>query len=142
MTDDVYESLIREAKAIEKEFPQLSITGEFDRVAGKPLDAFVKVTHSTRMLSLNDVFSIAELKEIGVARVSIGPQLMMILIRIAVRGSGAGTRVPRQRLRRLDRPREEQEERSRGHQPQHNDAGQDAPDQKPGETHGRSLPQC
>jgi len=63
VTDDVYESLIREAKEIEKKFPELSISGEFDRVAGAPLNAFVKVTHAARMLSLNDVFNIEELKE-------------------------------------------------------------------------------
>lgn len=63
VTDDVYESLLREAREIEKEFPEISITGEFDRVAGAPLSVFVKVTHSARMLSLNDVFNIEELKE-------------------------------------------------------------------------------
>jgi DNA ligase (NAD+) len=63
VTDDVYESLIREAKKIEGQFPGLAITSEFDRVAGKPLDAFVKVTHAARMMSLNDVFNVEELKE-------------------------------------------------------------------------------
>jgi DNA ligase (NAD+) len=63
VTDDVYESLIREAKALENDFPQFAITQEFDRVAGAPLSVFTKVTHSSRMLSLNDVFSIEELKE-------------------------------------------------------------------------------
>jgi DNA ligase (NAD+) len=63
VTDDVYESLIREAKLIEQQFPALAISGEFDRVAGEPLDTFVKVTHTARMMSLNDVFSITELQE-------------------------------------------------------------------------------
>jgi DNA ligase (NAD+) len=63
VTDDVYESLIREAKAIEKDFPQHAVTPEFDRVAGAPLDVFKKVTHASRMLSLNDVFSIEELQQ-------------------------------------------------------------------------------
>jgi DNA ligase (NAD+) len=63
VTDDVYESLIREAKALEQDFPQYTISQEFDRVAGGPLDVFTKVTHSSRMLSLNDVFSAAELAE-------------------------------------------------------------------------------
>ncbi len=62
VTDDVYESLIREAKTIESLYPDLAITHTFDRVAGAPLSAFVKVTHSTRMLSLNDAFSAPELK--------------------------------------------------------------------------------
>lgn len=63
VTDDVYESLIREAKAIEKEFPQYAVTPEFDRVAGAPLDVFKKVNHASRMLSLNDVFNEEELRE-------------------------------------------------------------------------------
>ncbi|MES2225086.1 MAG: NAD-dependent DNA ligase LigA [Patescibacteria group bacterium] len=61
VTDDVYESLMREAKAIEKDFPQFAVTQEFDRVAGAPLSVFAKVTHARRMLSLNDVFNIEEL---------------------------------------------------------------------------------
>ncbi len=65
VTDDVYESLLREVKDIEKEFPSLMISGDFDRVAGSALDAFVKVAHTTRMLSLNDVFSIEELLQWG-----------------------------------------------------------------------------
>jgi DNA ligase (NAD+) len=63
VTDDVYESLIREVKAIEKEFPDLAISQEFDRVAGAPLSVFTKVKHGTRMMSLNDVFSEEELRE-------------------------------------------------------------------------------
>ena len=62
VTDDVYESLIREAKTIEQQFPELAITHTFDRVAGAPLPFFTKVTHSSRMLSLNDAFSLEELK--------------------------------------------------------------------------------
>lgn len=62
VTDDVYESLIREAKVIERLYPDLAITHTFDRVAGAPLSAFVKVTHTTRMLSLHDAFTIEELK--------------------------------------------------------------------------------
>jgi DNA ligase (NAD+) len=65
VTDDIYESLIREVKALEGQFPELAISHTFDRVAGAPLDAFHKVTHNTRMLSLNDVFGIDELKKWG-----------------------------------------------------------------------------
>jgi len=61
VTDDVYESLIREVKEIEKEYPVLRISDTFDRVAGAPLDVFTKVTHSARMLSLQDAFSYEEL---------------------------------------------------------------------------------
>lgn len=61
VTDDVYESLIREVKDIEKKYPDIAISHEFDRVAGKPLDTFQKTNHKRRMLSLNDVFSKEEL---------------------------------------------------------------------------------
>ncbi len=61
VTDDVYESLIREMKEIEAQFPELAQSQEFDRVAGAPLPFFVKVTHTKRMLSLNDAFSVDEM---------------------------------------------------------------------------------
>ncbi len=64
VTDDVYDSLTRELKALEAEFPGL-VSGDslINRVAGKPLEKFVKVPHKVRMLSLNDAFSKAELKD-------------------------------------------------------------------------------
>jgi DNA ligase (NAD+) len=60
VTDDIYESLIREMKEIEKKFPDLKLSDTLDRVAGKPLPEFKKVTHDSRMLSLNDVFDMGE----------------------------------------------------------------------------------
>lgn len=62
VTDDVYESLTRELKELLKKYPEFddSNAGE-NRVAGKPLDKFVKVKHKIRMFSLNDVFSEEEL---------------------------------------------------------------------------------
>jgi DNA ligase (NAD+) len=63
VTDDIYESLQRELRGLEEQYPEfkddLSPT---NRVAGKPLDKFVKVRHEVRMLSLNDVFSREELE--------------------------------------------------------------------------------
>ena len=56
VTDEVYDSLSRELRVLYEEFPELD-NGALDRVAGKPLDKFVKVTHASRMLSLNDAFS-------------------------------------------------------------------------------------
>lgn len=61
VTDDVYESLLREMKDLEALFPELSESQLFDRVAGAPLPFFTKVTHVNRMLSLNDAFSIDEM---------------------------------------------------------------------------------
>ena len=66
VTDDVYESLTRELKSLLKEYPEFDdINAPENRVAGKPLDKFVKVKHANRMLSLNDVFSYEELYDWG-----------------------------------------------------------------------------
>jgi DNA ligase (NAD+) len=63
VTDDVYESLSRELKSLLLEFPEFNDENALEnRVAGKPLDKFVKVNHKIRMLSLNDVFSFDELQ--------------------------------------------------------------------------------
>ena len=62
VTDDVYDSLTRELKILLQKNPDLiEDNSSLDRVAGKPLDKFVKVKHKNRMLSLNDVFSGEEL---------------------------------------------------------------------------------
>lgn len=62
VTDDVYESLARELKQLLAKYPEFEDpNAPENRVAGKPLDKFVKVKHRTRMLSLNDVFSYDEL---------------------------------------------------------------------------------
>lgn len=58
VTDAVYDSLFGELKQLEAEFPEL-ITPDSptQRVGNELKDGFKKVTHSSRMLSLNDVFS-------------------------------------------------------------------------------------
>lgn len=57
VTDAVYDSLFGELKRIEAEHPEL-ITPDSptQRVGSELLGGFQKVTHSSRMLSLNDVF--------------------------------------------------------------------------------------
>lgn len=62
VTDDVYDSLTRELKDLLLKFPEFNdLNAPENRVAGKPLDKFVKVEHKIRMLSLNDVFNFEEL---------------------------------------------------------------------------------
>jgi DNA ligase (NAD+) len=58
MSDAVYDGLMRELKKLEEDHPEL-ITPDSptQRVGGQPLDKFAKIRHSSRMLSLNDVFS-------------------------------------------------------------------------------------
>lgn len=61
MSEAAADSLKHELTQIESEHPEL-ITPDSptQRVAGEPLPQFKKITHSSRMLSLNDVFDEAE----------------------------------------------------------------------------------
>lgn len=64
VTDEVYDSLAKELREIEKAYPEL-VTPDSPtrRVGGEPLEKFQKVKHSSPMLSLNDAFSREEMKE-------------------------------------------------------------------------------
>lgn len=64
MSEAAADSLKHELSQLESEFPDL-ITPDSptQRVAGKPLDKFKKVTHKERMISLADVFSEEEIKD-------------------------------------------------------------------------------
>lgn len=63
VSDAVYDGLVRELKAIEAEYPDLiSPDSPTQRVGGAVLQGFEKVQHSSRMLSLNDVFSREEVE--------------------------------------------------------------------------------
>ena len=64
MSEAAADSLKHELAELEKEFPEL-ITPDSptQRVAGKALDKFEKVTHAERMISLADVFSEDEIRE-------------------------------------------------------------------------------
>jgi DNA ligase (NAD+) len=62
ISDEVYDSLVRELKKLEVEYPELADPNFIVyRVGGKPLDFFVKANHDIKMLSLNDAFSFEEL---------------------------------------------------------------------------------
>jgi DNA ligase (NAD+) len=61
--DAVYDSLFGELKKLEAEHPELvTPDSPTQRVGGELLGGFQKVAHSTRMLSLNDVFDQAEVE--------------------------------------------------------------------------------
>jgi DNA ligase (NAD+) len=63
VSDAVYDSLFGELKAIESEHPELITSDSPTQRVGSALKAgFAKVRHSTRMLSLNDVFDRAEVE--------------------------------------------------------------------------------
>ena len=64
ISDAALDSLKHELYLLEQQYPDL-ITPDSptQRVAGGVLPGFKKVTHSTRMISLNDIFSFEELEE-------------------------------------------------------------------------------
>lgn len=64
MSEAAADSLKHELSELEKQFPEL-ITPDSptQRVAGKALDKFEKVTHKDRMISLADVFSADEIRD-------------------------------------------------------------------------------
>ncbi|MBC7512519.1 NAD-dependent DNA ligase LigA [Candidatus Saccharibacteria bacterium] len=63
MSEAAADSLKHELSQLESDYPEL-ITADSptQRVAGKPLDKFKKVTHQVPMISLNDVFDETEIK--------------------------------------------------------------------------------
>ncbi len=64
MSEAAADSLKHELSQLEEQYPDL-ITPDSptQRVAGRPLDKFTKITHKKRMISLADVFSEEEIKE-------------------------------------------------------------------------------
>ncbi len=64
MSEAAADSLKHELTQLEEQFPEL-ITPDSptQRVAGRPLDKFTKITHAERMISLADVFSEEEIKD-------------------------------------------------------------------------------
>ncbi len=62
ISDEVYDSLMRELDSLEKEHPEFdSPVSPTHRVGGDPLDHFEKVKHSVRQWSFDNVFSFEEL---------------------------------------------------------------------------------
>lgn len=64
ITDAEYDALMRELRALEESHPQLvTPDSPTQRVGGKPREGFVKVAHSSPMLSLDNALNEAELRE-------------------------------------------------------------------------------
>lgn len=64
ISDYDYDRLYRKLLVLEEEYPELyDPASPTQRVGGKPLDKFEKVTHTSVMNSLTDVFSFDELKD-------------------------------------------------------------------------------
>lgn len=64
VSDATYDSLMRELKKLEADFPEIvTPDSPTQRVGGAPAKGFAKTKHKYQMLSLNDAFSEAELLE-------------------------------------------------------------------------------
>src|SRR6201987_2831806 len=64
ITDAEYDAMMRELDALEKAHPEfLTPDSPTQRVGGKPREGFVKVPHSSPMLSLDNALGEEELRE-------------------------------------------------------------------------------
>lgn len=64
MSEAAADSLKHELSQLEEQYPEfITPDSPTQRVAGKPLDKFQKVTHASRMISLADVFSETEIRD-------------------------------------------------------------------------------
>src|SRR4051812_941305 len=64
IADAEYDALMRQLQALEAGHPELlSSDSPTQRVGGKPREGFVKVRHSTPMLSLDNALNEAELRD-------------------------------------------------------------------------------
>ena len=63
-TDVVYDSLMKELRALEGQFPKLKRAySPSQRVGGEVLDKFEKVRHAVRQWSFDDAFSLPEMQK-------------------------------------------------------------------------------
>jgi len=64
ISDAEYDAMMRELQALEEAHPELKTPDSPTmRVGGKPREGFVKVRHSTQMLSLDNALTVEELRE-------------------------------------------------------------------------------
>jgi DNA ligase (NAD+) len=63
ISDEAYDSLVKELQSIKRHFPEINIDDVLERVGGEPLQEFVKVKHKNRQWSYDDVFDFEELKK-------------------------------------------------------------------------------
>ncbi len=64
ISDEAYDSLIRELESLEAKYPKLKTKDTpTERIGGEPLKEFVKVKHEVRQWSYDDAFNFEELKK-------------------------------------------------------------------------------
>ncbi|MFZ2522087.1 MAG: NAD-dependent DNA ligase LigA [Minisyncoccia bacterium] len=64
ISDEAYDSLLRELQKFEKQYPSLkSANSPTERIGGEPLKEFIKVKHQFRQWSFDDAFDFRELEK-------------------------------------------------------------------------------
>ena len=64
ISDEAYDSLVRDAMKIEEEYPELkSVDTPTERVGGEPLKEFTKVEHKSSQWSFDDAFTFEDLQK-------------------------------------------------------------------------------
>src|ERR1035437_268374 len=64
ISDEAYDSLLRELLDLEEKYPELkSDSGASERVGGAPLAEFKKIRHDMRQWSFDDIFDFDGLKK-------------------------------------------------------------------------------
>jgi DNA ligase (NAD+) len=64
VSDDIFDSLMRELRSLEEKYPEFRTPDSpSQRIGGKPLAKFEKVRHVHRQWSLDDAFSLEEMKK-------------------------------------------------------------------------------
>ncbi len=64
ISDEIYDSLMRELRQLEEKHPKLKTTDSpSQRIGGEPLEKFEKVRHKVRQWSLDDAFDFSEVKK-------------------------------------------------------------------------------
>lgn len=64
ISDEVYDSLLKELATLETDYPEYDdVNSPTHRVGGQPIAEFVKVTHSIKQWSFDNVFSFEELEK-------------------------------------------------------------------------------
>src|SRR5215813_7681355 len=86
ISDAEYDELMRKLQALEEKHPELiTLDSPTQRVGGKPREGFVKVRHSSPMLSLDNALNEAELRDfLRGARYSYVAELKMDGLSMAV----------------------------------------------------------
>lgn len=91
ISDYEYDQLMRELAQLESQYPEL-ITPDSptQRVSGKPLDEFPQVTHRVSMLSLDNAYSIDELREFDLrVKRFLGGETPEYVVELKIDGVGA-----------------------------------------------------